>query len=230
MAFLVIEGLDGSGKSTQLNMLQEFLKSQHIPYRFLHFPRIDAPVYGDLVARFLRGELGDINNVNPWLVALIYAGDRNDAATMIKAWSDAGEFVIVDRYVDSNIAFQCAKVSEPLKKKELKEWIEHLEYQYNKIPKPDLSLFLDVPFAFTRDRLSNQRDGEDRNYLQGKADIHEADLDFQSRVRQVYLNLADERKDFIRLDCSADSSSIKKPDAIFEMIRESIISHGLIKI
>ena len=99
MPFIVLEGLDGAGKSTQVRMLQERLSAQGFAYEYLHFPRFDAPVYGELVARFLRGELGALDQVNPYLVALIYAGDRAEAAPMIRRWLEAGKFVIVDRYV-----------------------------------------------------------------------------------------------------------------------------------
>ena len=108
-----------------------------------------------------------INGVDPYLVALLYAGDRQDAASQIQRWMDDGNFVILDRYVYSNIAFQCAKISDDTKRRELKDWIMHLEFDYNHIPRPDLSLFLDVPFDFTRDNLSATREGVDRDYLLG---------------------------------------------------------------
>ena len=110
MKFAVIEGLDGSGKSTQLSMLKNYLKAHKISFEYLHFPRTDSPVFGELIARFLRGELGENNAVNPYLVALIYAGDRNDASGLIRGWLNENKLVIVDRYVFSNIAYQCAKI------------------------------------------------------------------------------------------------------------------------
>ena len=149
MKFLVIEGLDGSGKSTQIRLMRNYLEERKIKYEYLHFPRTDSPVYGELIARFLRGELGDINTVNPYLIALIYAGDRNDAKELIHEWLRNGYFVLLDRYVISNIAFQCAKLHDENDRIRLKEWILNFEYNYNKLPVPDLNIFLDVPFEFT---------------------------------------------------------------------------------
>ena len=84
--FIVLEGLDGAGKSTQVANIRRMLTERGLESEFVHFPRFDAPVYGDLIARFLRGELGALNEVNPYLVALLYAGDRADAAAQICAW------------------------------------------------------------------------------------------------------------------------------------------------
>jgi dTMP kinase len=189
MALLVIEGLDGAGKSTQVGLVQNYLNNKGLKYEYLHFPRIDSPVYGDLIARFLRGELGDINNVNPYLVALIYAGDRADAKLMLDKWLNQGSTVILDRYVYSNIAYQCAKIKDIQQKDTLKSWILETEFGYFKLPKPDMNIFLDVPINFTKRKLTEARSGSDRSYLNGQRDIHEDDLDFQSRVRDVYLKV-----------------------------------------
>ncbi len=215
MKFFVIEGIDGSGKSTQVKLLMQYLEGKTISFKYLHFPRTDAPVYGDLIARFLRGDFGSINDVDPYLVALLYAGDRQDAAPMIQRWMEEGFFVILDRYVYSNIAFQCAKLSDDTKRQALKDWIMHLEFDYNHIPKPDLSLFLDVPFDFTRNNLSAARKGDDRDYLLGGKDIHEDDLAFQQRVREMYLWQVKENRDFKLINCVDEQGGIKSPEEIF---------------
>ena len=126
MALIVLEGLDGAGKSTQIGMLQQRLAERGIAYEYLHFPRFDTPVYGELIARFLRGELGTIDRVDPYVVALLYAGDRAEAAPMIRSWLDAGRFVILDRYVYSNVAYQCAKIEDPEIRLRLRDWIVDL--------------------------------------------------------------------------------------------------------
>jgi len=151
--FIVLEGLDGAGKSTQLRLLQDFFTKNNIQSEFLHFPRFDAPVFGELIAKFLRGDLGDVQTVDPYLVGLLYAGDRNDAAITIRNWLKNKKYVLVDRYVYSNIAYQCAKLP-PTERKALRKWILQMEYEYFGIPQPDLTLFLDVPLSHVAQKLT----------------------------------------------------------------------------
>ena len=220
--FIVLEGLDGAGKSTQITKLRDMFRTKGVESEYLHFPRFDAPVYGELIARFLRGDLGSVESVNPYLVALLYAGDRADAASTIRKWLSDGKVVIVDRYVYSNIGYQCAKIADGAERNTLREWILHTEFEEFGIPKPDLSLFLDVPFAFTERKLTEVREGEDREYLQGGKDIHEASLDLQRRVREVYLESASLNEDLKVVNCSTDEGGMASPETIFERIMERV--------
>lgn len=220
--FIVLEGLDGAGKSTQITKLRDMFLSRGIESEYLHFPRFDAPVYGELIAQFLRGDLGSVESVNPYLVALLYAGDRADAATTIRRWLSEGKVVIVDRYVYSNIGYQCAKIADADKRMALREWILHTEYKEFSIPKPDLSLFLDVPFSFTERKLTEVREGDDREYLQGGKDIHEASLELQRSVREVYLESAMASEDLKVVDCSTQDGAMASPEEIFERIMKFV--------
>ena len=183
--FIVLEGLDGAGKSTQIKLLENYFTARGRKNKFLHFPRFDAPFFGEMIAKFLRGDFGKVNEVNPYIVALLYAEDRNDAAKQIRAWISDGYDVVVDRYVYSNIGYQCAKIESENERNALRRWIFELEYNHFNIPKPDVSIFLDVPFAFTERKLHEARSGSDRNYLEGKTDIHEASLELQRNVRKI---------------------------------------------
>lgn len=220
--FIVLEGLDGAGKSTQITKLRDMFRAQGVESEYLHFPRFDAPIYGELIARFLRGDLGSVESVNPYLVALLYAGDRADAATTIRQWLGESKVVIVDRYVYSNIGYQCAKIADSTERNRLREWILHTEFEEFGIPKPNLSLFLDVPFAFTERKLTEVREGEDREYLQGGKDIHEASLDLQRRVREVYLESATMDDELKVVNCSTEEGGMASPEAIFERIMERV--------
>lgn len=224
MRFVVIEGLDGSGKSTQIKLLRNYLETNGIKYQYLHFPRTDDSIYGELIARFLRGEFGDLDQVDPYLVALIYAGDRNDAKGMINSWIQDGYFVLLDRYVNSNIAFQCAKISRADEKAKLRDWILKLEFDYHKLPVPDINIFLDVPFDFTEKQLSGERQGGDRDYLNGANDIHEKSLDFQKEVRNIYLSLKD-TPNYRVLDCFDEHRNMLEPAQIFTKIVNTLFEN-----
>ena len=226
MAIFVVEGLDGAGKSTQVDLLTNYLNKNGHQCRYLHFPVTGSPVFGDLIARFLKGELGEINNVNPYLVALIYAGDRFNAKPMIEGWLDQNYTVILDRYVYSNIAYQCAKLNLPEEKELLKRWIIATEFGYFKLPTPDLNIFLDVPFKFTKQKLSEHRTGKDRSYLEGKRDIHEEDINFQLNVRDMYLSLINNW--FVKVDCCEDEDTMLPPGKIFDKIIDLVNSKIII--
>jgi dTMP kinase len=226
MRFLVIEGLDGSGKSTQLKLLREHFERNSLPYKYLHFPRLEEGVFGKLIARFLRGEMGSIDQVDPYLVSLIFAGDRTDASSLIKQWMQEGNLVVVDRYVYSNIAFQCAKLEDRKEQDKLRDWILEFEYGYNQLPRPDLNLYLNVPFAFTRKQLNAQRNGDDRAYLKGERDIHEENLEFQEKVRQVYLSLQDHVDDLEIIDCMNAEGGMCSPEQISELIIKKLSLQG----
>jgi dTMP kinase len=225
MAFIVIEGLDGAGKSTQIEKLGAYLTQKGIQHESLHFPRTDSPFFGELIARFLRGELGDLNQVDPYVVALLYAGDRKDAAGILNNWLNAGKTVILDRYVYSNIAFQCAKLTNETERLKLRNWIFDLEFSYFGIPKPDINIFLDVPFKFTVAKLTKHREGSDRDYLHGQSDIHEASLTFQENVRQVYLNQPNLDNSFVVVPCSNAVGEMDEPEAIFKHVIKNIDHH-----
>jgi len=220
--FIVLEGLDGAGKSTQIRMLRQLFADRGVESEYVHFPRFDSPVYGQLIARFLRGDCGGVQEVVPYLVALIFAGDRADAAPQIRQWLAEGKAVVLDRYVYSNVGFQCAKLPAGEERDRLADWIVNLEFGHNALPRPDLSLFLDVPFAFTERKLSEVREGDDRDYLQGGQDIHEASLQLQQDVRSVYLASAAKDPSLRVVDCSDASGAMESPEGIFAKIRAEL--------
>jgi len=228
MKLFVIEGVDGAGKSTQIKLLKDYLNQKGYSCEYLHFPRTDEPFFGELIARFLRGEFGSLNEVNPYLVAMLYAGDRKDSASLLKKWIKEGKIVLLDRYTYSNIAYQCAKLESEEEQDKLMKWILSLEFTHFAIPRPDLNIFLDVPLTFTEQKLKGIRTGDDRSYLNGTRDIHEESLDFQRKVREIYLkvSLTDKRLEVI--DCSINGKMLA-PLKIFNKIKALLESRNMVK-
>ena len=219
---VVLEGLDGAGKSTQVKKLRTYLEGLFGSLEYIHFPRYEAPVYGSLISRFLRGDFGSNESVHPQLVALLFAEDRHGAAPGMKQILDNGGHVLLDRYVYSNIAYQCAKLGDEAEAEALRDWIFNTEYGDFSLPRPDLNIFLDVPIAFVESKLSSNRGGSDRDYLEGGQDIHEADIEFQKKVRAIYRKQCEIDPKFIRIDCSDDYGQMLPPGAIFAKVKEVV--------
>ena len=226
---VVLEGLDGAGKSTQVKLLREYLERRCGSLEYIHFPRYDAPLYGKLISRFLRGDFGANDAVHPQLVALLFAEDRHGAAANIKKMLASGGTVLLDRYVYSNIAYQCAKLPDEEQAAALREWILDTEYGCFDLPKPDLNIFLDVPIGFVQENLSRSRDGADRDYLGGGHDIHEADIRFQTRVRDLYRAQTALDPGFISVDCSGADGKMLPQEEIFAKVREVVECYGKIQ-
>ena len=221
---IVLEGLDGAGKSTQVRKLRDYLGQKCPKLEYIHFPRYEAPVYGGLISRFLRGEFGPIDQVHPQLVALLFAEDRHGAAPEIKKAIAGGATVLLDRYVYSNIAYQCAKLADAGEAETLREWILNTEFGEFDEPRPDLNIFLNVPIGFVEKNISSERKGSDRAYLHHAQDIHEADIEFQKRVRAMYLRQAEVDKGLQVVDCSDENGEMLPPDAIFTKIKALVDS------
>ncbi len=185
---IVLEGIDGSGKSTQTELVKKYFDNRKLSFSFFHFPMYNHNEFSEVIARFLRGEFGGIDQVSPYFVANIYAMDRFMFLPSLAKALFEQEVVLLDRYVFSNVAYQAAKYPANSKQEtEMRQWITNFEFEFLKLPYPDLNLFFDVPTEITGKRLEVQRTG-DKEYLQGRQkDIHEEDMVFQARVRQNYL-------------------------------------------
>lgn len=226
--FVVLEGLDASGKSTQLRLLANTLERRGHKVKQLHFPRLEEPIIGNLIARFLRGELGAVETVDPYLVALLFAADRDKAKADIAKWLDEGYYVLCDRYLLSNIAFQTAKLSSLGGRIKLRDWIFDLEYGLNSLPKPHLTLYLNVPLSVVSRRLSRSRTGEDRAYLlESSRDIHESDFALQTNVHEAYLSLQGIAENYVVINCG---STRFEPDAIetHDKVLRQLVERGIV--
>ncbi|WP_417783649.1 dTMP kinase [Terasakiella pusilla] len=226
--FIVFEGVDGSGKSTQIKTLEEKLSARGIKYKRFHYPKTEDPISGKLVSMFLRGEFGTVENVNPYLVALMFAFDRYVSKHEIEELLEQGVWVISDRYVLSNVAFQCAKMKTEQEKNELADWINKVEFEKLDLPSPDLSVLFKVPVDHVLKVLEEERDSEDREYLQGQSDIHEKSTDLQKNVAIEYEKLHTQVGNSIEIDCIDENGKMKLPATISHIIEDRLIQMGLL--
>ncbi|MFH1590750.1 MAG: thymidylate kinase [archaeon] len=216
---IVIDGGDAAGKKTQTALLVERLKKEGNTVHTLDFPQYES-FFGKLVARYLRGEFGSLDEVKPELVSLLYALDRFDQADVIKGWVAEGAIVVLDRYVESNLAYQSAKLKGDIAA--FVSWIQELEHGKLGIPKADLVCYLHVPVDVSEKLMA---DRPDKSYLGGeKSDIHEADRNFQRRVVETYLALS-KRMGWKVVECAPDGALLSKEEIagrLFAAIKDSI--------
>ncbi len=190
---IVLEGLDGSGKLTQLKMLKERLIKDGYPVDTFDFPQYDS-FFGALVGKYLRGEFGSMVELPVEIPTLLYALDRYYVRDDIEE-SLEENIVLLNRYTPSNTCFQGAKLKGKDRDKFIK-WVGAVEAR---LPRPDLVLFLDVPRYIARNLIGNK---DLRKYLNGKKqDIHEKNDPYQEEVESLYRRLVRERKNWIGIKC-----------------------------
>lgn len=200
--FLVIEGTDGSGKGTQFKLLADRLRSSGYEVATFDFPQYDNPS-SYFVRQYLNGHYGSIENVGPYTGSIFYALDRYQAAQPIKKAIAAGKIVLANRFTGSNMAHQGTKFDHPEERRGYFIWLDNLEFQMLKIPRPDKSIVLRVPATIAQ-KLVDKKDP--RTYTEQKRDLHEADLDHLRLSVDVYDDLCQLfPKDFTRLDCMRDN-------------------------
>lgn len=178
----VIEGVDGSGKATQTDLLYQALQNEGKTVRKISFPNYDSPS-SSLIKMYLNGEFGtDPQAVNAYATSVFFAVDRFASfRTDWHSFYEDGGIIIADRYVTSNLVHQAGKIENTAEKERYIQWLSHLEYDIFGLPRPDCVIFLDMPPAYSL-RLRQQRN----TLKQGLThDIHEED---QAYLYQAYEN------------------------------------------
>lgn len=215
--FIVIEGIDGSGKRTQLDLLVRALTQRGHNLSQISFPNYNG-FFGKLVARFLNGEFGALDSVDPHFAALLYAGDRLESKPSLESALAAGKLLISDRYVASNLAHQGARVP-PALRDEFLAWLRQLEYGIYGLPAEDLVIYLRVPATHAH-RLVGSKNA--REYTDKKHDIQEADLAHLEAASRVYDHLA-QQANWVRVECFDQSAgALRSPDSIHREILAAV--------
>jgi dTMP kinase len=211
--FIVLEGIDASGKKTQIGLLNKRLKKEGFKPEVLDFPTYDSPI-GKLIASNLRGDLKTKHPVSPELASIMYAADRYQYKDKMFNDLKKGKILIANRYMQSNIGFQGAHFSGEARNAFI-NWLYETEAR---LPQADIVVFLDMPAEMAK-RLRGRRPR--KRYLKpGQEDIHERSLEYQKKVRDTYLEVA-KKEGWILVGC-CNGRILKKPQKIHEEIWDKI--------
>ncbi len=215
---IAIEGIDGSGKHTQAKLLQHSLAAKGYSVFATGFPQYDS-WFGNMVGKFLNGDYGPLEAVDPHFSALLYAGDRFEAKARIERMLDEGKIVLVDRYVGSNLAHQVARAN-PEKRSEFLRWIEHLEYSIYGMPHEDLILYLRVPPSQAQ-KLVGQK--TERQYTHASHDIQEKSLRHLEDAAEMYDMLSRSRP-WATIQCyDAQNNALRLPEDIAGEVQSAVL-------
>ena len=219
--FVVIDGLDGSGKKTQLDLLVEYSRKNKIKVATVDFPQYYKTFFGRVVARYLKGEFGNLKQTNPYLAALAYAGDRWQARPIMEKALEQGKLLLANRYTSSAFAFMGAKFIKKSEQNKIIRWLDKLEYEIYGIPRENLLIYLSVPPDLGQKMVFNK--GK-RKYMgdKNKHDIHEGNLVYLKRVEEIYLRLLDHYKHWVRIDCIDKKGNLKTRKEIHQLIIQAL--------
>ncbi len=206
---IVLDGTDGAGKETQTRLLEQRLTDEGIHVVKYSFPNYDT-IFGKMITEYLAGEYGSTTELHPKLASVLYAFDRWKVADEIRGHLENGNYVVCDRYVESNIGYQQAKL--PKDKRELfSEWLSQLEHNELKIPKSDAVIFLKVPPEVSSTNMSNRE----------KLDGHENNTSYQHKVLNNYEDLAKLDDKWKIIECTKDGI-MKSRSEIHDEIYDAI--------
>lgn len=213
---IVIEGTDGSGKATQTTRLFERLRNLRVNVLRVSFPNYESESSA-LIKMYLRGDFGgSAESVNPYAAAMFYAVDRFASYTQWKDFYNEGGIVLADRYTASNAAHQAAKFTRKADKEKFWNWLEDVEYKKFQLPRPDLTIFLNMPPQIAA-MLRQKR---------GREDLHESDAAYMEKSYKTYVDLS-QRYGWKTINCAENNfarSSIDIEQDVFRLVEEMLIS------
>lgn len=215
--FIAIEGIDGSGKRTQIELLSRALDARGVPHVRYSFPRYESS-FGRLVARYLNGEFGRLEAVDAHFSALLFAGDRFEAKAELEAALAEGKTILTDRYIGSNLAHQTARVGSQ-RREEFLTWLKRLEYSIYGLPVEDLVIYLRLP-AIEAQRLVGLKLARDYTTLQ--RDLQEADLKHLEQAALVYDRLATELN-WVTIECfDTAAAELRSPEVVHRAVLAAV--------
>ena len=222
--FIVIDGLDGSGKATQAKLLYEHLLKAGYKVKTIDFPRYYDNFWGEFIGNGLAGKYGAWNKLDPHIASVFYALDRQETAPQIKKWLEEGYIIISDRYTSANQLYQVPKIKNPRKREQFMRWLEYMEFEILGVPRPDLVLFLDVPPWISKKLLENKNNDSKKRYTRKRKDLHESDYELLERAYAEGLKLVRRLKYFKRVVCH-NGVDILPPEVIHNRIVKMLAKH-----
>ncbi len=205
---IVIEGTDGSGKTTQTEALFLRLKKEGVSVETLRFPQYEKNLFGKLIRECLDGHHGNFMQMDPKVTSVLYACDRFETISQLRHWLDKGKVVILDRYVSSNQIHQGGKMKEESERNKFLDWLSVMEYQTLGVLKPDMVLYLDVSEDVSKQLILAR---------EGVRDVADSDFEYLHNSKEAGLFMLKREPFWKRIDCM-DGDTLRSIEEIHEIV------------
>lgn len=219
--FFVLDGPDGSGKTTQTELLAKHLRKIGKKVLLVDFPQYQTSFFGGMVGEYLKGTYGNVFQISPYLSSTLYALDRWSAREKIAKALRSGMIVLANRFTSSNIIHQGAKIAHPSDRKKYFTWVERMEYAILGIPRPTKVIFLDVPTRISWKLIESRNR---KGYATGsKRDEHEKSKDHLTKAYVNARTYAQHHKDWIIIACTKGErllSPLEVHEKLFQAIQK----------
>ena len=220
---IVIDGGDGAGKATQTKLLIERLQSDGHSVETMDFPQYTQNTFGQLLRTCLDGYCNDFMNTDPRIVSTIYAADRFESKPQLEEWLSEGKIVVLDRYVSANMMHQGAKIKDEQTLKYFLEWIDKIEHEIFKVPRPDVIFYFDIPFE-VRAKLKADAIAEGKHT--GKTDVAEADQEHQHLAEERARQIVSLLNNWNKIECCTSDGEMRTRedihDEVYKLVSEVI--------
>ena len=211
---IVIDGADGAGKATQSQLLSERIIKTGKRVRSLDFPQYTANHFGRLLRECLDGKRGDFLSVDARIASTLYAADRFESSAQIRDWLAAGDIVVLDRYVSSNMLHQGGKITDEKELSEFLTWLDTIEHTVFANPRPDLVLYLDVPYSFRQKMLFEDA-------TRTALDVVEVNATYQEAAEQNARRLTARHSNWQTITCVEDDR-LMSPEEIHQHVYAAV--------
>ena len=218
---IVIDGTDGSGKATQVKLLRTRLTKEGYTVKLLDFPEYYKNFFGKFLGHCLSEQYYNWINVHPKIASISYAADRWESSEKIKAWLDKGYIVLANRYASANQIHQGGKISDSKKRASFIKWLDQMEYEVFKIPRPDVIFYLNVPMSVILRLIAERQRKVSRAYLGKRKDIVEGNIPYLENSHKAALWLAHNQKNWVKIECAEDGE-IQPREVIHGVIYEKV--------
>ncbi|MEJ0001618.1 MAG: deoxynucleoside kinase [bacterium] len=218
---IVIDGTDGSGKATQVNLLMKRLQKEGHTVKMVDFPEYYDNFFGKFIGHCLTEQYYNFLHVHPKIASVLYAADRFETKEKLAGWLDKGYIVIANRYVSANQIHQGGKIKNASKRKAFIEWLDEMEYGVFKIPRPDVVFYLRVPMKVILRLIKERNKQTSRAYTSKKKDIVEGDIEYLTNSANAGLWLSKTQKYYAKIECAPKDVLLPR-EAIHEEIYKQV--------